>query len=667
MSDNPADSQDTAANATAGSGPATAEIKESDAIREGQDLSEQPAGCDSDPTLASGEEAELFDDLPPTPESEELIRLRELLFGREITFLDRLKAHLLGPGYAANKISSVLSEAILLRRSKDQSLNIALEPLVDEILKNSLHRHQTEFVNVLFPLMGPSIRRSIAETFRSMMDSFSKSLEMAFSWKGLRWRLEAMRTSKSFGEIVLLHTVVYRVEQVFFIHTETGLVLAHVTNEGVGSQDADMVSAMLTAIQDFARDCFAGGSSGGDLESLRMGEFTIFLVKSPQAYLACVVRGTPPSGFYEQLSTVLELMLVEYADELRAFKGDTEPFERSVSYLEGLLQERYDDNVRKSPLWAKAATIALLLLVIGGGAYWVYHSVHSEAQRKSEIMRLDGQKNAALDLLRGQPGLMVTSASEGAPPWQLVVMKDELAEAPEDILRGQGMDPDMFNIKTVPFISYDPAMVTKRAENSIAPLGTVHMEYTDNGTLVFNGTAPMLWMVQTREKARALPGVKDVDMTGLHDPVIEDISAKIREIESLSIRFPLGQDQPVPEDRPKLEKAVDTLVDLEEQARKMGFTMALTIYGHADIVGNEKRNYEISLNRTRTVATMLYARGASIPISMYGMGSQYPKEGGEAEAKGPAGRPRDDQESRRIELRVHMVRSATSSDMEWFR
>ena len=38
-----------------------------------------------------------------------------------------------------------------------------------------------------------------------------------------------------------------------------------------------------------------------------------------------------------------------------------------------------------------------------------------------------------------------------------------------------------------------------------------------------------------------------------------------------------------------------------------------------DTVGSDKRNYEISQARTRTIAAMLYARGSSIPIAMYGL------------------------------------------------
>ena len=183
--------------------------------------------------------------IPAAPGDAELARLRELLFTRELALLDKIQASLDSPRYNTQKVSKVLAEAILLRSEKDDHLNVALEPVVDDIVRNSLHKRPTDFVNALFPLMGPSIRKSISESFNSMLGSFSKSMEMAFSWKGLRWRAEALRSGQSFSEVVMLHTLVYRVEQIFFIHSDTGLVLSHLIHEGAGAQDAD---ARLAAI-----------------------------------------------------------------------------------------------------------------------------------------------------------------------------------------------------------------------------------------------------------------------------------------------------------------------------------------------------------------------------------------------------------------------------------
>ncbi|CAK7005014.1 MAG: hypothetical protein DELT_00197 [Desulfovibrio sp.] len=593
--------------------------------------------------------AEVLHELPEAPQDPELVRLRRLLFSREIALLDKIVERQDKKQYGAQKVSEVIAEAITMRSAKDHQLNMALEPLVDDILKESLRRRQNDFVNALFPLMGPTIRKSIAETFRSMLESFSKSVEMAFSWRGLRWRFEAWRSGKSFSEIVMLHTLVYRVEQVFFIHSETGLVLSHVENEGVGSQDADMVSAMLTAIQDFARDSFATGSEG-ELESLQMGDIAIFIEKSSKAYLACVVRGTPPATYRALLRETLEMMLVEYDEALSAFSGDTSPFITSIRYLDACMVARFVDEEKKLPLWAKVVPTALLILALG----WFGIQYYTESKRADLL-------NGAVLALRAEPGLMITNVvRHKSAPWQVEAFKDTLTRNPEDVLREKGVEPSLFAFKTVPFISYDSSIVARRAMQAIPLPEGVTMNLDEGGTLSFKGQAPMSWILQVRELVRSLPGVKHVDFRELRDPMVDEMTALIKAVEGVSIEFPLGKDVPVSEDLPKLKKAVDTLVELEKIAKHMGLVMSLTIYGHADSVGLDKRNYEISQARARTVAAMLYAKGSSTPISMYGLGAEYPK-GGKAEEQPK----KADQASRRIELRVHMARAA-SADTQIF-
>ena len=590
----------------------------------------------------------------------ELARLRSLLFGREIALLEKLRETLENPKDSTRMVSNVLAEAIQMRSGKDPHMRLALEPVIDNILKALLHKRRAEFAETLSPLMGPSIRKSITETFRSMLGSFSKSMEMAFSWKGLRWRLEAMRSGKSFSEIVMLHTLVYRVEQIFFIHSETGIALAHLANEGGDIQDADMVSAMLTAIQDFVRDCFARGDEG-KLESLQLGEYTIFIEKTSLAYLACVVRGTPPGDFRTQLRAVLELLLVEYAEPLAEFSGNIGVFAGAARIMEPCLTECSIDADKKLPLWAKVVPVLVLVAIASGLGFLHYEKqgILQQKQLQEQVLKLESQiftisMQGALDQLRAEPGLLVFHVAENAKePWQVSLLKDDLARSPQEVLREKNMATEGFVFKTIPYISYDTAIITKRVLAEITLPDSVTMDFDGKGTLSFKGNAPLAWIQQTREQAHVLHGIDYVDMQGVRDPIMNRIAALALEVEGMVIEFPVGKDTPVPSDVPKLERAIESLVELEKIVNNMGFGMTLTVYGYADSSGTEKRNYEISQARARTVAAMLYTKGSSMPIAMYGMGSEYNKNGSEAETVARANLA-----SRRIEFRIHVAKSA---------
>jgi OOP family OmpA-OmpF porin len=590
----------------------------------------------------------------------DLQKLRELLFLREMALLRQLEKRLDDPTQHARDTSEVIAEALLLRAQKDNMLFTALEPTVEKLFKEALRKSPMDFVNTLFPLMGPAIRRSIAETFRSMLESFHRTVEQVFSWKGLRWRWQAWRTGVGFSEVVLLHTLLYRVEQIFFIHAETGLVLNHVYHEVAATRDADMVSGMLTAIQDFVRDCFTSGESS--LDSLQMGDFTILVERGTTAYLACAARGTVPLEFRERLRDTMAAMQIKYLDELNAFSGDTDKFASARRDLEDLLDTRYVDDDAPLPFWVKLIPVAVVLLLLLGAGYW-WHDARQQGIARRYIEESIVQVGKA-------PGvLLVESRRDGPHHWEVIYQKDPLAEDPKSLLDERGVDPETYTLRVIPYVSYEAGMVTQRVKERITPPESVSMEFDRDGTLYLRGKAPMSWILQARQEALALPGVEKIDMSGLIDPRVDELKRKISLVEATVVEFPLGKDAPVPEDAAKLARAMDTLVEIEKLAGGMNVTVSLTIYGHADATGSAQRNYEISQARARTIAAMLYARGSSIPVAMYGLGAEHAdKEGASADVRESGSRPKTaesvgNQASRKVELRVHLAQLPSGSGL----
>ncbi|MDR3298705.1 MAG: hypothetical protein LBU43_01565 [Candidatus Accumulibacter sp.] len=584
-----------------------------------------------------------------------LQKLRELLFSREMELLRALEKRLDDPVQHARETSEVIAEAVLLRAQKDNMLYSAFEPITDKLFRDALRKSPMDFVNALFPIMGPAIRRSIAETFRSMLESFHKTMEHAFSWKGLRWRLLAWRTGMSFSEIVMLHTLLYRVEQIFFIHAETGLVLSHVFNKGVATQDADMVSAMLTAIQDFARDCFAGGRS--TLDSLQMGEFTVLMERGSSAYLACVARGTVPLEFREKLRNAMAVMQAKYVDDLGSFAGDVGKFAAVRWDLEELLDVRYADENAPLPSWVKLAPVAALLWLFLGVCYLWNDS------RQQDIDRQHMEKS--LDHVGKEPGILLVEARrDGTMHWDVIYQKDRLAQDPKSLLDAMGINPETYTLLVIPYVSYAADMVTKRVKERIKQPENVTMDFDADGTLRLRGEAPMSWILQARQEALSLPGVEKIDTSELTDPRVEELKRMIALVETTVVEFPLGKDQPVAEEADKLTKAVDTLVAIEKLAGGMNMAISLTVFGHTDATGNSNRNYEISRGRTRTVAAMLYARGASIPLAMYGMGAEHAaKDGASADVGERKTSDTNVPSSRKVELRVHLTQLPSDTGM----
>jgi OOP family OmpA-OmpF porin len=569
------------------------------------------------------------------PREKELQRLRSMLFQAEIDKISALEHRLNDQTTRAHETGDVLADAVVARAAQDDLLDRVFEPIVESSLKASLRKNPNEFVNVFFPLIGSTIRRSMAETFNTMLGSFSKGLEQSFSIRGIRWRIEALRSGKPFNEIVMLNTMLYSVEQVFLIHGETGLVLSHVVNEGVTSKDADLVSGMLTAIQDFARDCFDSDGQSSSLDSLRMDEYTIYLVQSPLVYIACVVRGTPPGDFLGKVNLNLELILAQCTPFLAGFRGDTTPFEVAKPYLQDCLDRKLVDDERAMPVWARKAAIGAGVFVV---LLFLASQIHSWRMK------------TAVGFLQKEPGLLVLDVQStwGFRAWKVLCFQDELARPAATVLSENGYHPEALDVQSIPFVSLEPEIVRLRVIKKTEMPEGVEIGLKD-GVLFLSGTADMGWILQARQIALATPGVLGIDTSAVHDPRATELTDLILSIETAVIRFVVGSDVPVPSDQRALDKAIDDLVALESLAKSMGLAVNLSIYGHADATGSDRRNFDISQSRARVIASRLFARHTNIPIVMYGIGADL--------AHGEDGKRESgyDLDKRKIDLRVRLV------------
>jgi OOP family OmpA-OmpF porin len=387
-------------------------------------------------------------------------------------------------------------------------------------------------------------------------------------------------------------------------------------------------------------DCFAGGQDG-QLESLRMGDFTIMLESAPQAYIACVVRGPPPPDLAERLPANLEVILIACADELESFKGDADAFQKSLHHLQDCLVSKSKEESRPIPLWLKIVPLVLAFVFLFVPAIYTWHSNKKIAAHHERLEQ-------GIDLLRTEPGYAVIEVIRppGIKIWSVIGLKDNLARTPEEVLADTDYALADYELRFTPHMSFHPRMVERRVMLKIHPPPTVTADVDDEGILHLSGEAPLGWILQARQTAMSQPGINGVEVRGVKDPRYQRLTELLFAIEETTILFPMGKATPVPEDQESLIKTVDNLAELEKLARSMGMSAGLIVYGHADAVGNDKRNYELSQERAKMLAVMLYARGSFMPISLYGMGADHADK---SKALGQG-----DQHSRKIEFRVHL-------------
>lgn len=204
----------------------------------------------------------------------DLEHLRKLLLGSEYQDLLQLQREFSDHSHTSEKISQVITEAIAIRSAKDDSISTALVPSIEEAIRVSAKRDPKRLANALFPVMGPAIRESVAETFAVMMQQMNQLMENSFSARAIKWRIDAFRTNRSFAEVMLTETFVYQVEQVFLIHRESSLLINHLTSANAIVKDPDMVSSMLTVVTDFVKDSFVVDRQQ-NVKSIKFGQLNL--------------------------------------------------------------------------------------------------------------------------------------------------------------------------------------------------------------------------------------------------------------------------------------------------------------------------------------------------------------------------------------------------------
>jgi OOP family OmpA-OmpF porin len=434
----------------------------------------------------------------------------------------------------------VLAEAVRLRsgRHPDAKLRRALQPLVEEALQLSVKSNPRMLANALFPIFGKAIRRAITSELDGMLQSLSQTLEQSVSWRSVQWRLESLRTGKPYAEIVVLRSLLYRVEQVFLIHRNSGLLLQHVTAPvqeaaAADAKDPEMVSSMLTAIQDFVRDSVSGADD--NLDTVRMGEIEVVMAYGGDAILAGFVRGVPPPKLSRVFQNTLDGIERKKAEELRSFAGDASQFDSCRPQLEACLLGQAGTSGEPSKSWGARALlfgvpIVLLLALIG---WWTYSSVMNR-RFANYTQRLSAE-----------PGIVVTRAETRGSKFFIAGLRDPLAADPAALLPA-GLASQKVESHWEEYHSLVPRFAVQR---EVADLKTQidHRAFRfmtgsseippEQRFLLEDVGTEMLLLIQS---ARAIGSSILIEVRGNHDPVgTEKLNAALSRSRAENVRAAL--------------------------------------------------------------------------------------------------------------------------------
>jgi hypothetical protein len=470
----------------------------------------------------------------------------------------------------------------------------ALSESTTESLEVAVRRKPDTVVHAVFPVIGPAIRRALVEALRHMASDLDQALTDTLSLKVLRWRFEAWRTGVPYAQVVLRHRLHYRVEHLFLIQHQSGLLLDYLSAPGVQEIDADAVAGMLTAIAQFVHDSVRA-EGAARLGSASVGEYRLLVSDGPDARLAALVRGVPPSALSTRMDELTEELQARHGSRLTASPDGTggllEP-----DLLTDLHQTRASEDERTTP-HRRWVFLALLAIVVGGTAYRVWTGWQWSQQ--VEALRAE---------LARWPGFVLLQA-QSPRRGELVVdgLYDPAGGDPSAHggIDGHASGETMHILWSLrPYMSLEPTLVARRAARLLALDPGLIQGPDASGVLHLVGTVPFAEWHRLRTTDRAIPGVERVDLSRLSYPEAGEIEAAVARIEAARIGFASGI---TPDDAAEatLQTMLADVEHLQALAAEAGISVQLHAFGLTDEPGGSLVNRDLRMRRAEWLGQRL--------------------------------------------------------------
>lgn len=550
-------------------------------------------------TSSTSPAASTKSDNGPMPSSnEELRKLRKLILGGDLD-------EVLKTSIDVDELSKLLPLALEKSKKNQEALTRAVLPTVEAAIETSIQQDHRILSEAFFPIIGPATRKSIAAAIGNLVQSLNQTLEHSLSPQSFKWRLEARRTGKSFAEVVLVRTLIYQVEQVFFIHRESGLVMQHLVSETAIAQDPDLVSAMLTALQDFVKESFVTNANG-HLDTLTLGEFNLWLEEGPQATLACVIRGTAPQDLRLTMRQTQEQIHQFFGTVLQEFDGDSSTVEGAQPYLQDCLKARFRGKEKKeasSPLLTpsqKRLGTAMAGCLIFGIGLWTFLGRQANHHWQQYLTTLEEQ-----------PGIVIVSQRKQGSRFFLTGLRDPAAADPATLLQATQLNENKVEMTWEAYLSLETEMVSDRITTVLAPPNTVTLTLTPERTLQISGTAPAQWVANAQETLQRMPSLTAWDDTQLITTEASVLQAQKALIESQQITFRPGRATLTETEQDRLYEQVQTIQQLITGAGKIQQPIEIEIAGYSDPSEDDSNTLWLGQLRANYIQNFLTTRGIS--------------------------------------------------------
>ena len=283
-----------------------------------------------------------------------------------------LREELEDPEQISQRINPVLiSTTDKQVRENEAEYAAAVAPAIGPAIRQQIRNARQDIIDALYPVIGQIVGKAISEELRELTRKIDGQLRSQLNLRSRMQLLGGRLRGVPDAEQLLRSALPYTVQHIFLIHRESGLLLRHLAISKEETEDADLISGMLTAIQDFMRDSF--GEEDSELEEVTHGDQRILLEGGQYAYVAVVLEGVEPPGYAGFMRHTVSEINVQHEDALSTFSGEMArlpDFQEPLTALASPTAHQLDIETHAEPLgrsqkWALAGGLAGTIIVLG--------------------------------------------------------------------------------------------------------------------------------------------------------------------------------------------------------------------------------------------------------------------------------------------------------------
>jgi len=145
-----------------------------------------------------------------------------------------------------------------------------------------------------------------------------------------------------FGAYLYFYRGYYTIDEIYLVYKD-GRLIFHKLRPGLVQKDEDIVTSMLTAIQEFVEETFSQGKTTEQdmaIKKMQLGGKTIIIEKGENIYIAIILKGVPGARLQRQMTWVIHQIEEDYAKELKKWNGVVSKLSGTYKYLNVFLKKK---------------------------------------------------------------------------------------------------------------------------------------------------------------------------------------------------------------------------------------------------------------------------------------------------------------------------------------